>query len=626
MAGLGIFSPSTLGMRSGAHQLNVIGFNIANVNTAGFKRKDVQFETVLSDNLFQQSDTGGVVPKTTNRISDQGFLSQTQRQLDVAISGAGFFQLSPTLEVGTDIFYTRDGSFQINTVRDPVDPTANQTTAVTQEDGSTLNVDNGYLVDSNGMFLLGVSADPTTGEFLANSTVAPMRVDPAAFTNQGSATTRAKLSLNLPAEKEAGDPLETFTIEAFDSNFTSRAVNFDFIPTTTDNQWLVSPRADGATALALAPGTPFSVTTGTAVDPTLRMQSNTLSVLGTNGLPTPGRFLGLSKGDTVTVGGFTDAANNGTFTVNSVATNGSSITLDGTPVVSTGPSETATAGAGSQLSFTRVLGAGAVATTNTIKVLNAEGAVVGGGLPGAVVGQKFTVSGTQSNNGTFTIAAINADGSVSVAESVTNETDSTGATVTKSFVDENVTTAATVSSTKTIGEALTFNPDGTISTPTSYTLTATWDDGATSSFTVDFSDSTQFAGGFNPFFSEANGNLKSDLATVRFDDDGNVVGTFADGTDRSIYKLPLAFFVNPDSLATENGMVFSQSADSGGARSEFADISTGTSMLVGALELSNVDIAQEFSRMIQAQHAYNLNATTFRTVDEMSEVARDLKR
>jgi flagellar hook protein FlgE len=48
--------------------------------------------------------------------------------------------------------------------------------------------------------------------------------------------------------------------------------------------------------------------------------------------------------------------------------------------------------------------------------------------------------------------------------------------------------------------------------------------------------------------------------------------------------------------------------------------------VAGALERSNVDLPQEFTRMLVTQKAYNASATAFRTTDEMTTIARDLKR
>ncbi|MBX3679213.1 flagellar basal-body rod protein FlgG [Cognatazoarcus halotolerans] len=104
-------------------QLDVISNNLANVSTAGFKRSRAVFEDLIYQNLrqpgaqnTQQNQIGsglqlgtGVRPVATERIHTQGNLSQTGNDLDVAISGEGFFQI--TQPDGTTA-YTRDGSFQ----------------------------------------------------------------------------------------------------------------------------------------------------------------------------------------------------------------------------------------------------------------------------------------------------------------------------------------------------------------------------------------------------------------------------------------------------------------------------------------------------------------------------------
>ena len=77
----------------------------------------------------------------------------------------------------------------------------------------------------------------------------------------------------------------------------------------------------------------------------------------------------------------------------------------------------------------------------------------------------------------------------------------------------------------------------------------------------------------------------------------------------------------------KNG-VFAQSGgtEGSGAGVRFALEESGIASLTpGAIELSNVDITAEFTNMIAAQQSYNSNATVFKTVDEMTMVARDLK-
>jgi flagellar basal-body rod protein FlgG len=104
-------------------QMDVISNNLANVSTNGFKGSRAVFEDLLYQTLSQpgaqssqqtQIPSGlqigtGVRPVATERLMTQGNLSQTGNQLDVAISGAGFFQV--LMPDGTTS-YTRDGSFQ----------------------------------------------------------------------------------------------------------------------------------------------------------------------------------------------------------------------------------------------------------------------------------------------------------------------------------------------------------------------------------------------------------------------------------------------------------------------------------------------------------------------------------
>ena len=114
---------SKTGLEAQQTQMDVISNNLANVSTNGFKRSRAVFEDLLYQNLRQpgaqssqqtQIPSGlqigtGVRPIATERIHTQGNLQQTSNSLDVAIQGAGFFQV--LMPDGTTA-YTRDGSFQ----------------------------------------------------------------------------------------------------------------------------------------------------------------------------------------------------------------------------------------------------------------------------------------------------------------------------------------------------------------------------------------------------------------------------------------------------------------------------------------------------------------------------------
>lgn len=114
---------SKTGLEAQQTQMDVISNNLANVSTTGFKRSRAVFEDLLYQNLRQpgaqssqqsQIPSGlqigtGVRPVASERIHTQGNLQQTSNKLDVAIQGAGFFQV--LMPDGTTA-YTRDGSFQ----------------------------------------------------------------------------------------------------------------------------------------------------------------------------------------------------------------------------------------------------------------------------------------------------------------------------------------------------------------------------------------------------------------------------------------------------------------------------------------------------------------------------------
>ena len=113
------------GMEAQQTQLDVISHNLANVSTTGFKRNNAVFEDLIYQNLRQvgantteqnQLPTGlhlglGVRTVATSRNFVQGSLQQSNNNLDVAINGNGFLQV--TMPDGT-IGYTRDGSFQLD--------------------------------------------------------------------------------------------------------------------------------------------------------------------------------------------------------------------------------------------------------------------------------------------------------------------------------------------------------------------------------------------------------------------------------------------------------------------------------------------------------------------------------
>ena len=529
MAAYGFFQPSVLGMESHSHAMSAISGNIANVNTGGYKRTDVHFQTVLSRTfshppgdpdaggpISSQSDIGGVVPKNYARITTQGTIKTTGRELDAAISGRGMFVLNTELDGSGGTLYGRDGRFSV---------AAGPEITATGPLGNPLTSNEGYLVDKNGYFLQGWPAAADGSFPSGEGSLESIRVDPYSVTSTGMPTSAARLGVNLPANDLPGD-VSTRTIGVFDSGGNSQALRLDFTKAPAVNTWGLDIFAGTGDTVTIAPSQTPMFATVAGQETLFTAVGDTITVQGAGGgAPVTGFFSTLASGDVFAVTGST--GNDGSYTVGSVSTDGSSITLDAaTPVA----------------------------------------------------------------------------------------------------VDETNGALTSFSGLGAFAEPLVFDPAGGLIGPLRYTVSVAHAGGTTSDFTLDVGDFSQFAADFTPFEYSRDGFPPGNLESVAFDNTGHVLGRFDNGTEQQLYKLALADFVNADGLWALSGNVYAVSANSGAAILAGAGEGSNGALMSGAQELSNVDIADEFTRMIMTQHAYNASATAFRTADEMTQEASNLKR
>jgi len=113
----------------------------------------------------------------------------------------------------------------------------------------------------------------------------------------------------------------------------------------------------------------------------------------------------------------------------------------------------------------------------------------------------------------------------------------------------------------------------------------------------------------------------TDVSTVRIAQDTTVTALNADGEEISSGRLAVVGFVNPGGLAATGNNLFAETEASG----------AGTAIEVpyvnqGFIEASNVDLADEMTRLIMAQRAYQLSARVLQTADEMERMANNLRR
>jgi flagellar hook protein FlgE len=214
------FAVALSGLNSASSDLSVTANNIANANTSGFKASRAEFTDVFA--VGAQSIGNGVRLSSVTQEFSQGGVDFTDRNLDLAISGDGFF----TMNDNGVISYSRVGSFGVD--RDGY---------VTSSQGQRLQV---FPISSNGTFNTGTLSDLR----LATSDAPPQ------------ATTRSEFGINLPANAAVPavptfDPANassynhTTAITIYDSLGASHTATAFFSKTATVNEWEARFYVDG---------------------------------------------------------------------------------------------------------------------------------------------------------------------------------------------------------------------------------------------------------------------------------------------------------------------------------------------------------------------------------------------
>ena len=128
---------------------------------------------------------------------------------------------------------------------------------------------------------------------------------------------------------------------------------------------------------------------------------------------------------------------------------------------------------------------------------------------------------------------------------------------------------------------------------------------------------TQFASPTSVAYVTQNGAEVGELNGVSIDENGYVTASFTNGEERKLYRLPIATFANPRALDPRSGNVYAQTDASGEFNLRFPGTGGAGQVTPSALEAANVDLADEFTKMIVTQRAYSANAKIITTTDEM---------
>ncbi|GAB4361641.1 MAG: flagellar hook protein FlgE [Deltaproteobacteria bacterium] len=284
-----LFSGVT-GLTAYGNAMSVIGNNIANVNTTGFKSGRPIFEDILSQNLGASSQVGrGVEMQSVDTVFQQGSFETTENITDLAIDGAGFFVVKDQ----TGQFYTRAGDFHFDK--------------------------DGYLVNPSGLRLQGKAVDPTglaIGSIvdisIGSSTAPPQPTGDGVIAGSGitvaaNLDSRSTIPL-LPFSATNANNTSNFStsVSVFDSLGNAHLLNIYFRKAAV-NSWEFHVTADGSELAGGTPGVQQEIGAGGTLDFTtdglLNSQSVNQLTFNFSGGATPGQVIGFNFGDPITAGG-----------------------------------------------------------------------------------------------------------------------------------------------------------------------------------------------------------------------------------------------------------------------------------------------------------------------------------
>jgi flagellar hook protein FlgE len=143
--------------------------------------------------------------------------------------------------------------------------------------------------------------------------------------------------------------------------------------------------------------------------------------------------------------------------------------------------------------------------------------------------------------------------------------------------------------------------------------------------TVDMSTVTGFAAISTLTVGGQNGSEAGKLESFTLGGDGSLIGSFSNGSKQVLARVALARFTNPGGLEKAGNSAYVATANSGTAQlGTPGDAGIGT-LTAGALEMSNVDLSQEFTNLIVAQRGFQANARIITTSDEVLQELTNLK-
>ncbi len=634
------FFTAISGLRAHQQWLDVIGNNLANANTTGFKGSRALFSSLLSQTYKSGSPANSIAGGTNpmqvglgiqlaavDRDHSQGNLSFTGRPFDLALAGQGFFALSD----GDSNVYTRSGTFGLDS-------------------GSQL-------------------VDVRTGYRVLDGTGQPITLDTAA-TIDPEDTTEVLFTGNLPAEVtgplaevlESGAPFNSGTA----ANLAGTATGPFTVP--DGETWTMRIAMDGKASQEIAVTSVGGTITAQQIadEINLELGAGTATVNGGGQLEITSSKVGKSSTVLVIPGGAgqdlssiaglstnlvagTQQVAEETTDLNDLVSNdedyqtGDLIRLSGTnaagdPVESTFTYGTDGTTLADLASFVDSMYTDASASFNasTGKIQLESDASGEANLSLVILDEEGQIGGTNWANTAFSVST-DGTGPDSVSSSI-QVYDTLGVPHLVSFEFERLDDGSWGISAELPDEdgtvfngqltGIVFDSEGKLpgqltldlqvqfgeQPPTDISLKLGGDD--------DFAGITQFGGETSLLAADQDGSPPGELSSVTVDGLGNIIGIYSNGQDRTLGDVGVATFSNDRGLLSESDSYFRASSASGQAR--FGALGNAGEVVAGALESANVDTSLEFVQLIEAQRGYQANARVISIQDRMLEEALNI--
>lgn len=603
------------GLRTHQTKMDVIGNNIANVNTTAYKAQSVTFrdlmyqttqsasganaETGVGGTNARQIGLGVTTGAINTNIAGQGSAQTTNNPFDIMITGDAFFVVSNGLEN----FFTRDGSFYV--------------------DGA-----GNLAMTSTGYNVMGWQVDPETGEPKADTVTALQVMNEANMTYPPEATSQARVTgiIDKNDKQVNSTSGRIMNLEFYDGLGYKYTAKFSIHATSTDGSYYVAlddiKDANGASVGDdILNGVQFGDTleVETAIDYTLvngtAKKTGNISIKAADGTvvinPTPINTemtigQGITKQNLQDLWGIS-AADADKIEKVKIDENGKLIVTSHT-------------GSGIKSSYAMAKGITSEYTNPGVEITPAGGQAINltpgtykpGDAGAPTNDQLLDLYGLDVAAEQVKEFTLNADGSI---------------TVTKKDVDNAARLEYDTSNGKFVSIA--GNGEGII------TLGLNAAHQKFSDIRIDFSNSTNVNNNGSSTVGASKGTQEGlgagrkegEMIAISVQKDGLIQASYDNGMSRVLGQIATAVFANPSGLEKQGDNLYSATPNSGDFDGIGVDITAnGGYMQSGVLEMSNVDLSAEFTEMITTQRGFQANSRIITVSDTMLEELTNLKR